>query len=322
MGNWQLVREGDCVLVVLDVAARHVTCIICDNVPVWLLPRNMERGRLSRIQATAHSPFGRSLRTTSWWGGEESLGPPSTALDGPASHGKQLYVMDWTRDGPEPRSHLFVHRQPVHVRPGRASSLVYSAPGKYPTLSCLQCCDVLGSAAGVRAPLSASAHCPSRASASAATPDTCPSRPSPRRPHPRVPGRAYREAGRRAGAGRAERGPGGAERGRGNREGGRPGFPAGMASSNGTENGEITKIKAKPRIERNRVLVTGGAGFVGSHLCTYLVERGDHVSSHVSPPSLHVCAPGLRLLIHPAAPGYLLGQLLHRLQEQCGSLDR
>lgn len=38
-----------------------------------------------------------------------------------------------------------------------------------------------------------------------------------------------------------------------------------------------TKIKAKPRIERNRCLVTGGAGFVGSHLCTYLVERGDHV---------------------------------------------
>ena len=39
-----------------------------------------------------------------------------------------------------------------------------------------------------------------------------------------------------------------------------------------------TVIKAKPRIEANRVLVTGGAGFVGSHLCTYLVERGDHVS--------------------------------------------
>ncbi|CAL8470053.1 g9595 [Coccomyxa elongata] len=51
-----------------------------------------------------------------------------------------------------------------------------------------------------------------------------------------------------------------------------------MADSNGSQkqNGE-TKIKAKPRIERNRVLVTGGAGFVGSHLCTYLVERGDHV---------------------------------------------
>ena len=41
-------------------------------------------------------------------------------------------------------------------------------------------------------------------------------------------------------------------------------------------NGTIQKTK--PRIERNRVLVTGGAGFVGSHLCTYLVERGDHVS--------------------------------------------
>ena len=40
-------------------------------------------------------------------------------------------------------------------------------------------------------------------------------------------------------------------------------------------NGTIQKTK--PRIERNRVLVTGGAGFVGSHLCTFLVERGDHV---------------------------------------------
>jgi len=38
-----------------------------------------------------------------------------------------------------------------------------------------------------------------------------------------------------------------------------------------------TLQKTKPRIERNRVLVTGGAGFVGSHLCTFLVQRGDHV---------------------------------------------
>lgn len=42
------------------------------------------------------------------------------------------------------------------------------------------------------------------------------------------------------------------------------------------------KPKAKPRVERNRVLVTGGAGFVGSHLCAYLVKRGDHVSAFSS----------------------------------------
>ena len=46
------------------------------------------------------------------------------------------------------------------------------------------------------------------------------------------------------------------------------------------QQGDKTIIKTKPRIERNRVLVTGGAGFVGSHLCTYLVERGDHVSTY------------------------------------------
>ncbi len=27
----------------------------------------------------------------------------------------------------------------------------------------------------------------------------------------------------------------------------------------------------------NRVLVTGGAGFIGSHLCERLIERGDEV---------------------------------------------
>ena len=39
-----------------------------------------------------------------------------------------------------------------------------------------------------------------------------------------------------------------------------------------------TLIKTKPRCGQNRVLVTGGAGFVGSHLCEFLVKRGDHVS--------------------------------------------
>merc|ERR1712118_414782 len=38
-----------------------------------------------------------------------------------------------------------------------------------------------------------------------------------------------------------------------------------------------TVVKAKPRTARNRVVVTGGAGFVGSHLCEYLVERVDYV---------------------------------------------
>lgn len=40
---------------------------------------------------------------------------------------------------------------------------------------------------------------------------------------------------------------------------------------------EGTLIKTKPRVDRNRVLVSGGAGFVGSHLCEFLVKRGDHV---------------------------------------------
>jgi hypothetical protein len=48
-------------------------------------------------------------------------------------------------------------------------------------------------------------------------------------------------------------------------------------------------IKTKPRTERNRVLVTGGAGFVVSHLCEFLVKRGDHVSKTL-------------VLMRPAAP--------------------
>jgi len=50
--------------------------------------------------------------------------------------------------------------------------------------------------------------------------------------------------------------------------------PAQVPGQNGVQ---MPKPKAKPRVENNRVLVTGGAGFVGSHLCTYLVNRGDHV---------------------------------------------
>ena len=55
-------------------------------------------------------------------------------------------------------------------------------------------------------------------------------------------------------------------------------------------NHPATPIKTKPRIEKNRVLVTGGAGFVGSHLCTYLVERGDHVRTLQLTPYRDCCA--------------------------------
>lgn len=47
-------------------------------------------------------------------------------------------------------------------------------------------------------------------------------------------------------------------------------------ASNGTE--KKTLVKTKPRVESRRVLVTGGAGFVGSHVCDALIARGDYVS--------------------------------------------
>ena len=51
-----------------------------------------------------------------------------------------------------------------------------------------------------------------------------------------------------------------------------------------------TVVKAKPRTARNRVVVTGGAGFVGSHLCEYLVERGDYVRRALpAPPPSPAC---------------------------------
>ena len=44
---------------------------------------------------------------------------------------------------------------------------------------------------------------------------------------------------------------------------------------------EFTPVKVRPQPgsgRTKRILVTGGAGFVGSHLCEYLVNRGDDVS--------------------------------------------
>ena len=54
-----------------------------------------------------------------------------------------------------------------------------------------------------------------------------------------------------------------------------------MATSSEDETKKPTPVKVRPQPgtkRTKRILVTGGAGFVGSHVCEYLVNRGDDVS--------------------------------------------
>lgn len=94
-----------------------------------------------------------------------------------------------------------------------------------------------------------------------------------------------------------------------------------------------TLIKTKPRIENNRVLVTGGAGFVGSHLCEFLVNRGDYVSAGLADKGAEAEPQSEPALSHgqqqggaaepvPHYLGDLLGQLLYRQQGEHSASDR
>jgi UDP-glucuronate decarboxylase len=53
--------------------------------------------------------------------------------------------------------------------------------------------------------------------------------------------------------------------------------PHDMSNNTGTKTGSTIRTAPSRRLTERRVLVTGGAGFIGSHLCDRLLERGDEV---------------------------------------------